>query len=163
MLWLGACRILLSHSQNTQRACSYEWCGIIVAILALSLQISKLLHGHALCYALHVHLPKLQGCADSRKQRPPEGRGRQCYDPQAVGLLPRCQADCLVILGSRTSLQLTLAPQKLFGGSTQGVKTVTSLPSCLSSLIRLENLIFMPETWLNGLGSTNTATFGLER
>lgn len=72
------------HTKSRQ-ACSSEWCGITVAILAILLQISKLLHGHALCYALHLHLPKLQGCADSRKQRPPESCGRQWYNPQAVG------------------------------------------------------------------------------
>ena len=39
----------------------------------------------------------------------------------------------------------------------QGVTTVTSSPMSLSPLMRLENLIFIPDTWLNGLGSTNMA------
>ena len=41
----------------------------------------------------------------------------------------------------------------------QGVTTVTSSPMSLSPFMRLENRIFIPDTWLNGLGSTKMAIF----
>ena len=76
-----------------------------------------------------------------------------------MSLLPNFQCCVLSCLGHKNG-QLTFAPQYDFGGSTQGVNTVTSLPSCRNSLIRFENRIFIPETWLKGLGSTKTATLG---
>lgn len=47
----------------------------------------------------------------------------------------------------------TLAPWKVAGGSTQGVKTSTSSPSSRRPLIRLEKRILIPETCEKGDGS----------
>ena len=59
----------------------------------------------------------------------------------------------------KPSILWTVAPWKVAGGSTHGVKTSTSSPSSRRPLMRLAKRIFIPETCEKGEGSVKVLEF----